>query len=76
MFCNRIAYTIVSSLRAAVEYVRQKVNALPTKIASKSTKKRFSEDYLDSYFIPTWIRDKQFLALFNYNDGSDFEKRM
>jgi hypothetical protein len=76
MFCNRIAYTIVSPQRAAVEYVRQKVNALPTKIASKSTKKRFSEGYLDSYFVPTWIRDKQFVALFNYNGGSDFEKRM
>jgi hypothetical protein len=50
------------------------VNALPTKVASKSTKKRFSEEFLDSYFVPTWIWDKQFLALFNYNDSSDFEK--
>lgn len=63
-------------LRAAVDYVRAQVNALPTKEASKSLKKQFSEEFLDGYFIPTWIRDKQYMAMFNYNDGSDYESRM
>ena len=48
-----------------VEYLRQKV--LKTK-GIKRCDKRLFEEYLDTYFIKTWLK-KRLIDMFNYNTG-------
>ncbi len=48
-----------------VEYIREKVCA--GKELKRAEKKLFNE-FLDQYFIKTWMK-KKLIDMFNYNDG-------
>ena len=53
------------NIQKGVEYLRQKV--LKTK-GIKRCDKRLFEEFLDTYFIKTWLK-KRLIDMFNYNTG-------
>ena len=58
-------------IQNGVEYLRQKV--LKTK-GIKRCDKRLFEEFLDTYFIKTWLK-KRLIDMFNYNSGEDDDWR-
>jgi hypothetical protein len=54
-----------NDIEKGVEYIRENVKA--KKDLKKSDKKLF-DDFLDQYFIKTWLK-KKLIDMFNYNDG-------
>ena len=54
-----------NDIERGVESIREKVNGV--KDLKKSEKKMFDE-FLDQYFIKTWLK-KKLIDMFNYNDG-------
>ena len=61
-------------IRKGVEYLRQMVHK--TKGIKQSEKKHFDE-FLDKYFIQTWLK-KSLIDTFNYNsdDNKDWKREM
>ena len=54
-----------NDIERGVEYIREKVNS--GKDLKKSEKRMFDE-FLDEYFIKTWLK-KKLIDMFNYNGG-------
>ena len=61
-----------NDIEKGVEYIRENVKA--KKDLKKSDKKLF-DDFLDQYFIKTWLK-KKLIDMFNYNDGDNWRRDM
>jgi hypothetical protein len=61
-------------MRKGVDYIREMVRK--TKGIKKSEKKRF-EEFMKTYFIPTWLKPK-LIEMFNYNsdEKGDWRREM